>query len=56
MTPWGVSRLLHPQNFPGKNTGMLCHSLLQGIFPTLVSCIADRFFTAETSEKPQIVK
>ena len=27
-------RLLCPLNSPGKNTGMGCHSLLQGIFPT----------------------
>ena len=25
---------LHPWNFPGKNTGVVCHFLLQGIFPT----------------------
>ena len=31
--------------FQGKNTGVGCHSLLQGIFPTQVSCIAGRFFT-----------
>ena len=23
-----------PWNFPGKNTGVVCHFLLQGIFPT----------------------
>ena len=42
------SRLLCPCNFPGKNTGVGCHFLLQGIFPTQksnlhllpVSCIA----------------
>ena len=28
------TRLLHPWNSPGKNTGMGCHFLLQGIFPT----------------------
>ena len=28
------TRLLCPWNFPGKNTGMGCHFLLQGIFPT----------------------
>ena len=28
------TRFLCPQNSPGKNTGMGCHSLLQGIFPT----------------------
>ena len=31
--------------FQGKDTGVGCHSLLQGIFPTQVSCIAGRFFT-----------
>ena len=36
--------LLCPWNFPGKNTGLGCHFLLQGIFPTTldqthVSCI-----------------
>ena len=30
----GSSRLLCPWNSPGKNTGMCCHFLLQGIFPT----------------------
>ena len=28
------SRLLSPWNFPGKNTGVGSHPLLQGIFPT----------------------
>ena len=28
-------RLLCPWDFPGKNTGVGCHFLLQGIFPTL---------------------
>ena len=28
------TRLLCPWDSPGKNTGMCCHSLLQGIFPT----------------------
>ena len=40
-----------PWNFPSKNTGVGCHFLLQGIFPTQgsnqVSCIASGFFTAE---------
>ena len=27
-------RLPHPWNFPGKSTGVGCHFLLQGIFPT----------------------
>ena len=30
----GATRLLCPWDFPGRNTGMGCHSLLQGIFPT----------------------
>ena len=28
------TRLFCPRNFPGKNTGVGCHFLLQGIFPT----------------------
>ena len=27
-------RLLHPWDFPGNSTGVGCHFLLQGIFPT----------------------
>ena len=27
------ARLLCPWDFPGKNTGVSCHALLQGIFP-----------------------
>ena len=40
------ARLLHPWDFPGKNTGVGCHALLQESFPTqgrtqlsYVSCI-----------------
>ena len=29
-----MTRLLHPWDFPGKSTGVGCHFLLQGIFPT----------------------
>ena len=34
VTPWtvGTSRFLCPWNFPGKNTGVACYVLLQGIF------------------------
>ena len=32
-----VARLLCPWDFPGKTTGVGCHSLLQGIFLTQVS-------------------
>ena len=36
MAPWSVAppRLLCPWNSPGKNIGVGCYSLLQGIFPT----------------------
>ena len=36
LRPLGLypSRLLCPWDFPGKNTGASCHSLLQGIFRT----------------------
>ena len=36
LSPHGLqpTRLLCPWNFPGKNTGVGCHVLLQGIFPT----------------------
>ena len=35
-TPWTVwpVRFLCPQNFSGKNTGVICHFLLQGFFLT----------------------
>ena len=33
LRPHGSS-LLHPWDFPGKSTGVGCHFLLQGIFPT----------------------
>ena len=60
MTPWTVTcqsvlavlwnGFLHcPWNSPDKNTGVGCHSLLQGMFLmqglNLVSSIAGRFFT-----------
>ena len=35
VTPWTVAaRLLCPWASPGKNAGVGCHFLLQGIFPT----------------------
>ena len=54
------TRLFCPWDFPGKNTGMGCHFLLQGIFSTQrlnlhllqVSCIESRFFTTEPLGKP----
>ena len=46
--------------FLGKNTGVDCHAVLQGIFLTQfdardqtgISCTAGRFFTAEPQGKP----
>ena len=36
LRPHGLqpARLLCPRDSPGKNTGVGCHALLQGIFPT----------------------
>ena len=34
LCPWEPFRLLSPWNSSGKNTGVGCHSLLQGIFLT----------------------
>ena len=38
--------LYNPQNSPGQNTGVGSLSLLQGIFPTQISCIAGGFFVS----------
>ena len=45
-------RLLCPWDFPGKDTGVGCHFLFQGVFPTqgiepLSPVLADGFFTTE---------
>ena len=52
------TRLLCPWDFPGKNTGVGCHALLQGVFPaqeqtrvSCDSCIAGGFFTPEAPGK-----
>ena len=61
VTSWTVSLgLLCPWGFPGKNTGVGCHILPQGIFLTqasnMGSCIAGRFFTNRaTREAPEAV-
>ena len=34
------SRLLCPWDSPGKNTGMGCHSLLQGVFPKGIQLVS----------------
>jgi len=57
-TPWTVP-LQAPLSMdsPGKNTGVGCHFLLQGIFPTQGSnpvCIASRLFTTEPPGKPLV--
>ena len=44
------ARLLCPWDFPGKNTGVGCHFLLQPRDRTRVSCKAD-FFTTELPRK-----
>ena len=50
LRPHGLqsTRLLCPWDFPGKDTGVGCHFLLQGIFQprnrTQVSCTTGRFF------------
>ena len=48
-------RLFCPWDFPGQNTGVGCHFLLQGIFQTQdwthIYCIAGGFFTAEPPRK-----
>ena len=63
-TPRTVSRQAPlPWDSPGKNSGVACHVLLQGIFPTqgsnlhLISpTLADRFFTTSaTWEAPSMV-
>ena len=48
MGPQGLqpTRLLGPWDFLAKNTGVGCHSLLQGISLTLVSGTAGGLFTA----------
>ena len=49
--------LYSPQNYPGQNTGVGSHSLLQGIFPTQgltqVFHIAGRFFASGATSEVQ---
>ena len=57
-TPWTVTHQAHlSMEFPGKNTGVGSHSLLQGIFPTrgsnLSSYITGRLFTVLATEEPK---
>ena len=54
------ARLLCPWDFSGKDTGVGCHFLLQGLFQTQglnphllqAPALASRFFTAEPPGKP----
>ena len=50
------ARLLCPWNSPGKNPGVGCHFLLQGIFPTRdrtqVSCMVGRRLLSEPQGSP----
>ena len=58
---WTVARQAFcPWDSPSKNTGVGCHALLQGIFPTqgsnlnlLSPALAGGFFTTESSVRPQ---
>ena len=57
------ARLLCPWDSPGKNTGVSCHALLQGIpnpgieTASLASpALADGFFTTEPPRKPKFWK
>ena len=57
--PWPVATsLLCPWDFSGKSTGVGCHFLLQGIFPTqglnLSPALAGGFFTTEPCGKPGV--
>ena len=57
LRPHGLepTRLLCPGDFPGKNTGVGCHFLLQEIVSTqrLNSCpLLGRFFTTKPPDKP----
>ena len=45
---------LRPWDFPGKNTGVGCHFLLQGIFRTQISRTAGRCFTLSHQGSPNI--
>ena len=59
LDPLGRSlRLLCPRDSPGKNTGVGCHALLQGIFLTQglnrSPALAGRFFTTNATWEAQM--
>ena len=45
--------IYNPWNSPSKNSGVGSLSLLQGIFPTQVSCIAGRVFASWATREVQ---
>ena len=52
------TRLLFPWDSPGKNTGVGCHVLLQGIFPTQepnLGLIAGKFLTIRATREASTV-
>ena len=61
---YSPARFPCPWGFPGRNTGVGCHFLLQGIFLTQgsnlsllkVSCITGRFFSTEPPGKTIYIK
>ena len=54
LQPYGLqrTRLLCPRDFPGRNTGMDGHFLLQGISLTQEPALTGGFFTTEPPGKP----
>ena len=54
LQPHGLqpTRLFHPWNFPGKNTGAGCHFLLQRIFLTWRSSMHLLHWPADITELP----
>ena len=52
VTPWTVAytRLLCSWDSPGRNTGVGCHSLLQGIFPTQESNLGLQPWQTDSSQ------
>ena len=62
-TLWTLpARLLCPWHSPGKSTGLSCHALLQGIFPTqgfnwvsYVSCTDRRVFSTSATWEAHLV-
>ena len=63
LRPHGLqpTSLLCPWDFPGKNTGVGCHFLLQGIFPTqgsivqILSGYPDKIREAGAAHSPALV-